>query len=150
MVRRRLAYTASVADRYIRLTWRVIPSSIHRLSVRSHVPVATLLTSPLSGSTAYNGAVLPRLSQIPWRVMQPPRVLPSADSTYSRSDPEEYRSDTVVLESQFGLAIALVGEAVSAASACLAARRPMIAAVRSIVTVVAITVCAAFVTLLLL
>ena len=125
-----------------------MPSSIHSCSVRSHVPVTVLLTSPLSASTAYNGVVLPRLSQISLRVMQPPLVLPSADSTYSRFDPEEYRSETGALESQSGLEIALFGEEVSAASARLpAARRPMIADVRSIdavvVVVEVIIICAA-------
>ena len=116
------------------LTSRVMPSSIHRCSVRSHVPVAVLLTSPLSGSTAYNGALPCSHSQISVRVTQPPRVLPSSDSTYTRSDPEEYRSDTGVLESHFGLAMASFGESVSAASARLAAaRRFMITAVWSIV-----------------
>lgn len=132
--------TSSMDRERKNLTSRVMPSSIHRCSVRSHVPVAVLLTSPLSWSTAYNGALPSSHSQISVSVIQPPRVLPSPDSTYSRSDPEEYRSETMVLWSQSGLAIASLGDAVSAASARLATRRLMITAVRSGV-VVAITIC---------
>ena len=64
---------------------------------------------------------------------------PSADSRYSRADDDEYRMETVVLESHEGLAMASFGEAVSAASAVLATRRLMIAAVRNIAVV--ITIC---------
>lgn len=114
-----------------------MPSSTHKLSVRSHVPVAVLLTSPLPDFTGYRGARPSMLSQICVRVTQPPRVVPSADSRYSRSEDGEYRMDTVTFESHFGLAIALLGETVSAASTSLAAAiRLMIDAVRSIVVVV--------------
>ena len=110
-----------------------MPSSTYKVSVRSHVPVAVLLTSPLSESTAYNGDLLPSSFQICLRVTQPPRVVRSADSRYSRADVEEYRMDTGVVESHLGLAIALFGEGVSTASVRLAARRLTIAAVRSVV-----------------
>lgn len=110
-----------------------MPSSTYRLSVRSHVPVTVSLTSPLLESTAYSGARPYMFSQICVRVTQPPRVLPSADSRYRRSDDEAYRMDTVMLESHFGFAIGSLGEGVSAAWACQDARRPTIAAVRRII-----------------
>ena len=116
-----------------------MPSSIHRCSVRSHVPVAVLLTSPLAGSTAYSGALPSSHSQISVSVTQPPLVVPSPDSTYKRSDPEEYRNDTAAVESHSGLAMASFGEAVSMASPRLAARRLMTTAIRSIAI---ITICA--------
>ena len=112
-----------------------MPSSTHRLSVRSHVPVAVLLTSPLPDFTGYNGARPSMFSQICVRVTQPPRVLPSADSRYKRSEDGEYRMDTVALESHFGLAMTLFGDAVSAASTRLVAKKLMMAAVRSMVAV---------------
>ena len=115
-----------------KLTFKVMPSSIDRFSVRSHVPVAVLLTSPLAGSTAYSGALPPSHSQISVSVTQPPLVVSSSDSTKKPSDSGVYRKDTAIVESQSGLAMASFGEAVSAASARLAARSIMSAAIRSI------------------
>ena len=100
--------------------------------MRSHVPVAVSLISPLSESTAYNGAFPARASQISSSVTQPPRVLPSADSRYNRSDVDAYRTDTVMLESQSGLAIGSLGEAVSAAAASLRARKPRTPTLRNV------------------
>lgn len=122
----------------------MIPSSTYRLSVRSQVPVAALLTSPLLGSTAYNGALPPRLSQISLSVTQPPRVMPSADSRYSRAEDEAYRMSTGVVGSHSGLGMAVFGDSVSMAPAGLAAatRRPiMSAAVRTIFGVVVTWTC---------
>lgn len=100
--------------------------------MRSHVPVAVSLTSPLSESTAYNGGLPSRCSQICFNVTQPPRELLSADSRYSRSDVEENRIDTVLLESQPGLAMALFGEEVSAAPAILKASKLRTAVFRTV------------------
>lgn len=104
--------------------------------MRSHVPVAVLLTSPLLELTAYSGPLPSKSSHTSSRVTQPPRVEPSADSRYRRLDVDEYRMDTFVLDLHLGLEIALFGEGVFAASADLDARRLMMAAVRSIVDIV--------------
>ena len=104
-----------------KLTFSVIPSSTNSSSVRSQVPVAVSLTSPVSGSTAYNGALPPRCSQICCNVTQPPRVVPSADSRYSRAEVDEYRIDTVVVASHSGLGMGSFGDGVSVATASLSA-----------------------------
>ena len=118
-------------------TWRVMPSSTIRFSVRSHVPVADLLTSPLLESTAYSGAPPPSSPQISLRVTQPPRLLPP-DSTYRFFEPEEYRIDTLALELHFGLEMALFGEAVFAAAVGVIDRRLATAAVRRSIVVFSI------------
>ena len=118
-----------------------MPSSTIKVSVRSHVPVAVLLTSPLSGSTAYKGALPSRCSQISVRVMQPPRDEPSSVSRYSLANDKEYRGMVVVPESHFGLLMAALGEAVSAASPINVEQRLKTAAVRSVAVVVIIAIC---------
>lgn len=108
-----------------------MPSSTYRVSVSSHVPVTVLLTLPLSDSTANSGTLPASCSQISVRVMHPPRVTPSADSRYSRSDEEEYLSTAVALASHSGFGIASFGEGVSAAptGCCEEARKRLMIAV---------------------
>ena len=111
-----------------------MPSLIHRLSVSNHVPVALSRGLPVMLLTGYNSAMPAVEFQISVRVMQPPRVMPSDDSMYSRSDSEEYRRDTVVFGLHAGLGMALFGDGVSVAPARLIARKLRTAAtVRSIV-----------------
>ena len=98
-------------------TFSVMPSSTYSASVSNQVPVTVSLSSPVSGSTAYKGALPARCSQICFNVTQPPRVLPSADSRYSRLDVDEYRIDTVVLASHSGLGMGSFGDSVSVATA---------------------------------
>ena len=114
-------------------TCRVMPSSTYRLIVRSHVPVSVALTSPLSGSTAYSGALPSRSSQICFSVTHPPREPLSADSRYSRSDVAENRTETVLLGSQSGFVMALFGDEVSAATKASRLRTAAFRNVRAIV-----------------
>lgn len=102
-------------------TWRVVPPCTNSSSVSSHVPVALLLMSPLSGSTAYKGALPPRCCHICDNVTQPPRVLVSAEKRYNRADADEYRTDTGMLGSHSGLGMGSFGDAVSIAATSLRA-----------------------------
>lgn len=105
------------------LTFNVMPSCTNSSSVSSQVPVTLSLISPLSGSTAYTGDLPSRRSHICDKVKQPPRVLPSADSMYSREETAEYRIDTGMLSSHSGLGIGEFGDGVSLAAATSKASR---------------------------
>ena len=94
-----------------------MPSSTYSSSVSNQVPVALALISPVSESTAYNGSLPARSTQMSFNVTQPPRVLPFTDSRYSRAEVEEYRIATVVFESHSGLGMGSFGDSVSAAVA---------------------------------
>lgn len=104
-------------------TCSVMPSSTYNDSSSNHIPVAVVLLSPESGSMAYRGALPVRASQICVSVTQPPRVLPSADSRYSRFVDLAYRMLTSMLASHSGLAMGSFGEGVSSAAASLAAAK---------------------------
>ena len=119
-------------------TWRVIPSCTNSSSVSSQVPVTLSLISPLSGSTAYRGALPPRSSHICANVTQPPRVLLSADTRYNREDADEYRIDTGTLASHGGLGIGSFGDSVSCAAARLRASMLRTTAFRTVVGILAV------------
>lgn len=63
-------------------------------------------------------------------------MFPPADSRYSPVDADECRIDTVIVESQLGLGIALFGEAVFVATVRPTASRLMAAVTRIIVLAV--------------
>ena len=94
------------------LTFNVMPSCTYRSSVSNHLLVTVSLISPFL-STAYRGPSPSLISHICFKVMQPPRVRPLADSMYIRSDEPAYRTETSMLLSQLGLEMALFGELVS-------------------------------------
>lgn len=99
-----------------------MPSCTNSSSVSNQVPVALSLILPLSGSTAYNGALPPRCSRIWARVTQPLLVLFPADIIYSRDEPDEYRIDAGMLASHYGLAIGSFGDSLSLETTSLRAR----------------------------
>lgn len=90
---------------------------MYRSSVSSQVAVAVSLIAPVTGSTAYNGGTLPPCcTQTFDNVVHPPRVMPSADSMYSRADDSEYRVDTVMFGLHSGLGMGAFGDSVSIAA----------------------------------
>lgn len=117
-------YCRSARPKKHHLTCRVMPSSTSNSSVNNRIPIALLLISPVSGSTAYSSALPPRFSHIWANVTRLLRVLPSTDSRYSRDDANEYRIDPGILSSHFGLGIGSLGESMSFATASVRVGMP--------------------------